>query len=147
MRKEVRLKIALAIGAIALLSVWTPLLLTYMFRSGSDAYDDRNYASSRRWFLLPALLGNNQCQTLLGSMYSMGQGGLQDATAAVYWLERAASANVTQAQTMLGALYSTGVVGQRDPEKAIFWLAKAAGRGDKDAIKMLGVYKLRHGAM
>lgn len=126
-------------AAIAL-GVSAPLLLERMHGNGLEAYDSGRFPAARLWLVVPAALGNNTSQALLGAMYVMALGGPRDTKAALYWLERAAAADLTEAQTMLGTLYATGTVTPREPARAIFWLSTAARHGDAKAAQLLHTF-------
>ncbi len=98
--------------------------------------------------------GNVAAETYLGKLYALGGGlvpgrneVLNDNTAALLWLNKAAAAGGAEAQTMLGQYYLSyyGPV-QRNPETARLWLDKAAQQNYAPALTELGrMYKQADG--
>lgn len=64
-------------------------------------------------------------QTILGLMYSRGQGVKQDYEAAVKRYRMATEQGYTQAQRNFSAVYSEGLGVEKDQKEAVKWQLKA----------------------
>ena len=96
-----------------------------------------NVANSAPGTVHPAL----RAETLyaLGMLFWLGQGVVQDTTAAANWLRQAAQLNHAGAQAKLGYLYSSGQGVPQNNFEAFKWLLMAARQGDADAQYNLAV--------
>jgi len=96
-----------------------------------------NVANSEPGTVHPAL----RAETLyaLGMLFWLGQGVVQDTTAAANWLRQAAQLNHAGAQAKLGYLYSSGQGVPQNDFEAFKWLLMAAKQGDADAQYNLAV--------
>ncbi|HME56748.1 MAG TPA: tetratricopeptide repeat protein, partial [Terracidiphilus sp.] len=70
--------------------------------------------------------GNALAQSILGHLYSDGEGVPQDFTQAVFWYRKAAEQGDDFAQFHLGYLYDKGRSVPQDYAEAYFWLDLAA---------------------
>lgn len=97
------------------------------------AYDAGNYRGSLPAFRGLADQGSAIAETMLGVMYTRGQGVAADpATAAGYWL-RAASRGYAPAQLAFARALASGAGVGRDPAAAWLW-ASLAARGGNIAV-------------
>ena|SRR5215472_11412875 len=58
--------------------------------SGKRAYEEKDYATALKELTPLAEQGNSDAQVILGRMYWMGQGVLQDTSQAIKWFEPSA---------------------------------------------------------
>ena len=112
------------------------------------AYQEGRYTTAMRLARPLAAEGDARAQSVLGLLYSRGQGGVpQDKAEAVKWLRRAADQGDAQAQYNLGLSYAKGESGEPDNVSAHMWLnlavahflasdtvARAAARKDRDLV-------------
>ena len=89
----------LFISLFTLLSACTDLNKQYTW--GKENFQSQNYQQSFKNLEPVALEGNRDAQYAVGYMYFYGLGTIEDRTAALYWVERAATQDQTQAQTAL----------------------------------------------
>ena len=83
--------------------------------------------------------GGAYAQTMLGVMYTNGQGVLQDYKQAVKWYRKAAEQNNASAQAILGIMYHYGKGVPQDYVMAHMYYNIAAVSGDKSGIKNRGL--------
>jgi TPR repeat protein len=87
--------------------------------------------------------GDSDAQFNLGSMYSTGQGVLQDDAEAARWYRLAAEQGFADAQFNLGVRYSNGKGVPQDYAEAVKWYRLAAEQGEDNAQNNLaGMYQL-----
>ena len=95
-----------------LLAVTVLLLSTSIsyagFAEGLAAYDRGDYATAAREYRQAAEQGEARAQTLLGLLYSRGEGVPQDYAEAFKWLHQAAAQGTSRAQGILGGMYYFG---------------------------------------
>jgi TPR repeat protein len=85
-----------------------------------------------------AELGNSQAQSVLGSMYLLGQGTKENGQEAERWLKQAVEVGFDDAVGLLGMAYATGKAGMKiNIPLARELLAKAASKGDAQSAQML----------
>ena len=99
------------------------------FDRGAFAYKRGDYATALAEFRPLAENGDAKAQSILGLMYSYGEGVPVDYREAARWYRRAAEQNSSVAQYNLGMLYLDGRGVAQDTDKAIVWLTKAADGG------------------
>jgi len=104
-------------------------------------YLQEDYAEAAKWFSKAAVQGNAKAQSMLGTMYSNGQGVPQDYAKAKKWYRKAAVQGLAEAQSELGFMYMVGRGVQKDYAEAAKWYRKAADQGDKDAIEVLKQFR------
>jgi len=101
-------------------------------------YDRGNYEEAYRLLEPLARQGIPDAQTILGIMYSQGQGVPQDYAEGAKWFRKAAEQGDAKAQTNLGIVYYEGQGVQKDYAKAEKWFRKAAEQGHDKAQYKLG---------
>ncbi|MET3521488.1 MULTISPECIES: hypothetical protein [Mesorhizobium] len=96
-----------------------------------------------------AQLGDKTAQTLVGSIYAYGWGGIPKSDAdAVYWFDRIGSWGplaiedgadpAAPYELAVAKAYANGTDGVKaDPAESLKWLKLAAGAGSKEAASML----------
>ena len=109
------------------------------FEEAKSAYDRGDLALAARLLRPLAEQGNAGAQTMLGSMYSEGQGVPQDNQEALKWYRKAAEQGYALAQFNLGVMYGSGRGVPQDAEEAAKWYRKAAEQGHAGAQVDLGV--------
>ena len=107
----------------------TTLLAQTLFDKGADAYKRGDYATALAVFRPLAENGDTKAQSILGLMYSYGEGVPVDYREAARWYRRAAEQNSSVAQYNLGMLYAEGKGVPQDTDEAIAWLTRAADGG------------------
>ena len=123
--KPARFLVAAACGGLLALSSASA---APSFEDGVVAYKRGDYASALSVFRPLAEQGTARAQTILGLMYSYGEGVPVDMAAAARWYRLAAEQNYSVAQYNLGMLYLHGRGVERDQHEAAKWL-EAAARG------------------
>ena len=114
------------------------------FSEGATAYNNKNYAQALKEITPLAKAGNADAENLLGLMYYMGQGVLQDYKQALLWLRKAAGQGNADAQYVVGAMYYTGNAVPKDSTQAVTWFVKSAEQGHADAQQVLGLMYCYH---
>ena len=105
---------------------------------GIAAYEAGQVATAQAAFRTLADQGSAIGETMLGVMYSRGQGvGADPATAAAYWL-RAANRGYPPAQLALAQALAAGRGVARDPGGAWVWANLAARTGDSTTVQAAG---------
>jgi TPR repeat protein len=99
------------------------------FDKGASAYKRGDYETALAIFRPLAENGDAKAQSILGLMYSYGEGVPVDYREASRWYRRAAEQNSSVAQYNLGMLYLDGKGVSQNTDEAIEWLAKAADGG------------------
>jgi TPR repeat protein len=112
-----------------MLLVASSVLAQSGFDKGASAYKRGDYATALAVFRPLAENGDAKAQSILGLMYSYGEGVPVDHREAARWYRRAAEQSSSVAQYNLGMLYLEGKGVSRDTDKAIDWLTKAADGG------------------
>lgn len=107
----------------------TTLIAQTLFDKGTDAYKRGDYETALSVFRPLAQNGDTKAQSILGLMYSYGEGVPVDYREAARWYRRAAEQNSSVAQYNLGMLYAEGKGVAQDTDEAIAWLTKAADGG------------------
>jgi TPR repeat protein len=100
------------------------------FEEAIAAYNRQDYASALQGLRPLADTGNVRAQFLLGFMYELGLGVLEDDIEAAKWYRRAADTGDDYAQYHMGIMHMNGQGGlPRDVVRAYMWLDLAAMRG------------------
>jgi TPR repeat protein len=142
---ELTLKPALA-AIILLLSVAAPAVAAGPFEDASAAYWRDDYPTALRQFRPLADEGDARAQTMLGLMYTFGQGVPKDYAEAVKWYRLAANQGDAEAQGLLGSMYDDGLGVPRSHAEAAKWYRLEANQGGASAQKTLGsIYYSGHG--
>jgi TPR repeat protein len=109
------------------------------FAKGSDAYQNKDYATALKEWKPLAEQGDASAQNNLGSMYGNGWGVTQDYKAAFKWYMLAAEQSDASAQLNLGWMYYNGYGVIQDYKAAVKWYTLAVEQGDGDAQLTLGL--------
>lgn len=126
------------VGALALLlSSVTPAKAD--LEAGKRAYEQGDYAAALRELMPLAEQGNGEAESLLGRMYSAGEGVRPDMNQAVKWFQAAAEQGNPQAQCQLGTIYLTGGAVPKDTAQGLKLLKLSAEQGYADAYLTLGL--------
>lgn len=125
-------------------SVSAQMMITSIRRKKAEiAYENRDYASALKWFLLLAEQGDAKAQYICAMMYLGGQGTKTDESKVIDWLKKAAEQDDTEAEYALGNLYFDRITGFEDMEEnyapAFYWLGKAAKKGNAEAQCRFGL--------
>ena len=112
--------------------------------SANQAYEQKDYATAMRQYLVAAQGGDAQAQYQVGYMYQLGQGVAADPATALQWYRKSADQNFANAQGQIGYLYQYGVGVPQDYVAALHWYGLAAAQGFKTAQFQLG-YLAQHG--
>ena len=99
------------------------------FETASIAYRNKNYAAAYRDFSNLADTGDARAQTILGIMYTYGEGVHVDDEQAFYWYQKAAQQEYPPAQFNLGIILLKGSGTPEEKRQARYWLEKAAASG------------------
>jgi len=95
---------------------------------------------------MDAEAGISNAQSLLGSMYYLGEGVSKNVAKAAHWYQKAAAQGDAQAQLNLGLMYDQGEGVHKNVAKAARWYQKAAAQGNAQAQFNLGVmYRIGDG--
>lgn len=112
-----------------MLLVSSSLLAQSGFEKGAAAYKRGDYQTALGVFRPLAENGDAKAQSILGLMYSYGEGVPEDYREASRWYRRAAEQGSSVAQYNLGMLYLEGKGVSQDTDQAVDWLTKAADGG------------------
>ena len=123
--------------ATALLLVASSVLAQPDFEAGADAYRRGDYKTALSLFRPLAGNGEAKAQTILGLMYSYGEGVKVDLREAAIWYRRAAEQSYGVAQYTLAMLYLQGKGVPMDRDEAVKWLTLAAKGGHARAKSKL----------
>lgn len=102
---------------------------------GFAAYGRRDYSGAAKSFRRAADRGSAKAQTMIGTLYLLGQGFPKDPTEAAKWLKLAADQDNTVAQSFLGDMYREGNGVPRHDFEALKWYRLAAKKGDVNAAR------------
>lgn len=89
----------------------------------------QDLVQARRWCARSADLGNPLAMYCMGSLYHAGQGGPKDPQKALYWLSKAADANIDDARADLAFILWNGMGVPADKERALALWTASAKRG------------------
>jgi uncharacterized protein len=121
-------KLTVYLGS-AMLLVASSGLAQANFDKGAAAYKRGDYQTALAVFRPLAENGDAKAQSILGLMYSYGEGVPEDYRESARWYRRAAEQNSSVAQYNLGMLYLEGKGVPQDTDEAIKWLDRAAEGG------------------
>ena len=107
--------------AVALLLGSAGVSWSQDFQKGLTAAQSADFATALREWTPLAKQGDAVAQTLVGSMYSKGQGVPQDYKIAVKWYRLAAEQGYAGAQNNLGFMYTNGQGVPQDYKTAVKW--------------------------
>jgi len=121
-------RLALCLGSGLLLVSFT-VFAQSGFDNGASAYKRGDYEAALAVFRPLAENGDARAQSILGLMYSYGEGVPVDYRESARWYRRAAEQNSNVAQFNLGMLYLEGKGVPRNEDEAVKWLTLAADGG------------------
>ena len=133
-------------AAIVLVAGIHASALADQFENAGEAYQAGNY--DRAFGLLKPLAedGHADAQAIVGLMYALGQGVIQDPDEAVKWYRLAAEQGHADAQFNLAVIYYLGAGVDPDDKEASHWYERAADQGVAAAQYNLGyMYYKGHG--
>jgi len=105
-----------------------------------------DFVTALRLLLPLADQGDAKAQSILGSMYYLGQGVAEDRVEAANWYRRAAEQGDAGGQRALGRAYDLGDGVPQDYAEAAKWIRKAAEQGEpKDQSNIAYMYESGHG--
>jgi len=99
------------------------------FDKGAAAYKRGDFETALAVFRPLAENGDARAQSILGLMYSYGEGVPVDDRESARWYRRAAEQGSSVAQYNLGMFYLEGKGVSQNTDEAISWLIKAADGG------------------
>ncbi len=129
-------RLAMGLAAVLLLAVSSAPAQSG-FETGVTAYKHGEYKTALSLFRPLAENGNPKAQTILGLMYSYGEGVQVDFREASSWYRRAAEQSYGVAQYSLAMMYLEGKGVPPDTDQAIKWLTLAAEGGHARAKSRL----------
>jgi TPR repeat protein len=103
--------------------------------AGKRAYEQQEYATAFKEFMPLAQQGNAEAEFLLGRMYLMGRGVLQDQVEADRLFRASAAQGNADAEFFLGA---PSVLRHENVAEGLKWLRLSAEQGNQDAQLLLG---------
>jgi len=112
-----------------MLLVASSVLAQSGFDKGAFAYKRGDFETALAVFRPLAEKGDAKAQSILGLMYSYGEGVPVDFREAARWYRRAAEQSSSVAQYNLGMFYLEGKGVSQNTDEAITWLTKAADGG------------------
>ncbi len=107
------------------------------FQEALDAHKRGDYALAFKEYKTLADQGDALAQTMLGSMFDMGNGVAKDPQEAVRWYRLAAVQGDATGQLMLGIHYFYGKGVRQDYTEAHWWLSLSAAQGNEDAKEFM----------
>lgn len=108
------------------------------FSGGLNAYEAGDYDAAITEILPLAEQGNALAQTIMGTMYSQGQGMVQNYTEAVRWYRLSAEQGNSDAQALLGIMYIEGHGVQQNIVQGLAWIKIAESQGNENARELGG---------
>ena len=112
-----------------MLLVATSVLAQSGFDKGASAYKRGDFETALTVFRPLAENGDAKAQSILGLMYSYGEGVPVDYRESARWYRRAAEQSSSVAQYNLGMFYLEGKGVSQNTDEAIKWLTKSADGG------------------
>ncbi len=112
-----------------MLLVASSVLAQSGYDKGASAYKRGDFDSALAVFRPLAENGDAKAQSILGLMYSYGEGVPVDYRESARWYRRAAEQSSSVAQYNLGMFYLEGKGVSQNTDKAIKWLTKSADGG------------------
>ena len=108
-------------------------------KNAESAYENKDYQTAFRLFLVLGNNGNETAQDYLGYMRKMGEGTAKDYKQAVDWYRKAANQGSSYSQYGLGRMYKDGKGITKNLYQAVYWYRKAAKQGYDYAQNSLGI--------
>jgi len=99
----------------------------------------RDYPQAAKWLQKSASHGDAAAQSLLGTMFSYGQGVPQDYAEAMRWYRKSADKGNSDAQAGLGVGYCNGQGVPKNYVEGMRWLRLSADQGNADGEYLLGL--------
>ena len=96
------------------------------FQTGLKAYENGDYKTALKEWLVEAEAGDMVTQRNVGHMYRKGQGVAKDFGEALKWYKRSAEQGFARAQANLGNMYLRGQGTNKNAKEAATWFFKAA---------------------
>lgn len=108
------------------------------WEDGYEAYQRRDFKlAMQKWNGLAAA-GDVQAQSIMGMMYSFGQGVPLNFTIALQWLRLAAAQGEHRAIYKIGMMHGNGQGLPKNPANAYKWLLLAQAAGHQDSARNIG---------
>jgi len=107
-------------------------------RRADAAFAQKDYATAAPLYRQLADSGRAAAMTILGWMYTIGQGETQDDAQAIAWYRKGAEGGNREAMTQLGFMYQNGRGVAQDDSQAVDWYRKAAEKGEPMGMTALG---------
>jgi TPR repeat protein len=123
---------------ILLLSFGAPVVAGSPEHDAIAAYRRGDYATALRLYRPLAYQGDALSQSILGTMFSYGQGVPQDYAEAMKWFRKSADQGNFDGEYYLGFFYAKGQGVTQDYAEANKWFRKSAAQGNLDAQSILG---------
>jgi TPR repeat protein len=120
-----------AVLALALIGV----AAAGQLEDASAARQRGDYATAVSLYRPLADKGNAIAQTILGTMYAMGQSVPEDGAQALFWFRKAADQGNATSQFSLGLMYANGRGVPQDYERAHMWFNLAGSRKDDTELR------------
>jgi TPR repeat protein len=121
-------RLAFCLGG-GLLLMASSVLAQSGFEKGAAAYKRGDFETAVAVFRPLAENGDAKAQSILGLMYSYGEGVPEDYRESARWYRRAAEQGSSVAQYNLGMFYLEGQGVSQNTDEAIEWLTKSADGG------------------
>ena len=102
------------------------------------AFAQKDYATAAPLYRQLADSGRAAAMTILGWMYTIGQGETQDDAQAIAWYRKGAEGGNREAMTQLGFMYQNGRGVAQDDSQAVDWYRQAAEKGEPMGMTALG---------
>lgn len=121
-------RLALCLGG-AILLMASSVFAQSGFDKGASAYKRGDFETALAVFRPLAESGDAKAQSILGLMYSYGEGVPEDYRESARWYRRAAEQGSSVAQYNLGMFYLEGQGVSQNTDAAMEWLTKSADGG------------------
>ena len=115
------------------------LVSAFLTQEGFAEMSEKEVANIIKNIINRAEQGNAEAQNLVGEIYFLGKGVIQDYQEAAKWFSKAAEQGDANAQNLLGEMYSYGEGEKQDYQEAAKWYRKAAEQRDANAQYNLGL--------
>jgi TPR repeat protein len=100
------------------------------YKSGKEAYDNKNYEEAINLYKKAANKGNVRAMVLIGNLYREGKEIPQNYQEAMSWYKKAGNEGDSYSLARIGDMYGDGLGVNQDYSEAIQWYKKAADRGN-----------------
>lgn len=109
---------------------------------GDSYYAQSDYTQALSWYRKAADQGDLHAQTMIGSIYYLGQGVSKDYKKAFFWSRKAAMQGHGEAQYNLGVMYAYGHGVPKDIKRAQRWIKSAIDNNFEKASELWGKLEL-----